>query len=169
MNLKNIHQSKLIQGILIGIVVVIAFLFVFALGVTVGTHKAQFQGNFGEKFERNFRGPGMMGDRGGLFGFDNDLDLGPNSHGAVGKILTLDASKIVVSGPDNLEIIVLIKSDTLVREFMEEKKLQDLKVGDFVVVIGSPNAQGEIEAKLIRIMPPPPDADFINQATTTKK
>jgi len=37
------------------------------------------------------------------------------------------------------------------------------------VVIGIPNAQGEVEAKLIRIMPPPPDADFINQATTTKK
>ena len=29
----------------------------------------------------------------------------------------------------------------------------DLKLGDFVVVIGTPNAQGQIEAKFIRVMP----------------
>jgi hypothetical protein len=136
----------------------------------VGNHQAQFEGNFGDKFDRNFRGPGMMGNEGGLFGFDGDVDMGPNSHGAIGKILTIDSSKMVISGPDNLEKIVLIKSDTLVREFMEEKKLQDLKVGDFVVVIGSPNSQGEIEAKLIRLMPAPPTQDKnINNSTTTNK
>lgn len=167
MNFKNIHQSKLIQGIIIGIIAMIAFLFVFALGVIVGSHKAQFEGNFGDKFERNFRDGGMP--RIGEFGFGGDLEMGPNSHGAVGQILTIDSSKMVITGPDNLEKIVLIKSDTLVREFRDEKTLQDLKVGSFVVIIGTPNTQGEIEAKLIRIMPPPPDADFINQATTTKK
>jgi len=167
MNFKNIHQSKLIQGIIIGIIAMIVFLFVFALGVTVGSHKAQFEGNFGDKFERNFRDSGMP--KIGEFGFGGDLEMGPNSHGAVGQILTIDSSKMVITGPDNLEKIVLIKSDTLVREFRDEKTLQDLKVGSFVVVIGIPNAQGEIEAKLIRIMPAPPDGDFINQATTTKK
>ena len=37
----------------------------------------------------------------------------------------------------------------------------DLKLDDFVVVIGTPNTQGQIEAKFIRVMPigmpvPPP-------------
>ena len=168
MNFKNIHQSKLIQGIIIGIVVVIVLLFVFAVGVRVGDRRAQFEGNFGDKFERNFRDNGGM-PRIGEFGFGSDQEMGPNSHGAVGKVLTIDSSKMVITGPDNLEKIILIKQDTLVREFREEKTLQDLKVGSFVVVIGIPNSQGEVEAKLIRLMPPPPDVDFINQATTTKK
>jgi hypothetical protein len=173
MNFKNIHQSKLVQGIIIGIVVVIVLLSVFAVGVRVGDRRAQFVGNFGDKFDRNFRGPGMMDNNGGgMFGLDlkDDREMDPNSHGAVGQILTIDSSKIVVSGSDNLEKIILINKNTLVREFQTEKNLQDLKVGDSIVVIGSPNGQGQIEAKLIRIMP----ADFmqkniINQATTTRK
>jgi len=36
------------------------------------------------------------------------------------------------------------------------KILSDLKIDDYVVVIGEPNAVGQIEAKLIRILPPPP-------------
>ncbi len=35
-------------------------------------------------------------------------------------------------------------------------KASDLKVDDSIMVIGSPNDKSEIEARLIRVLPPPP-------------
>ena len=37
----------------------------------------------------------------------------------------------------------------------DEIKISDLKIGDFIVVIGSPNTDGQVEAKFIRLMPEP--------------
>ena len=42
-----------------------------------------------------------------------------------------------------------------IKKFRDSIKAEDLKVGDFVAVIGNPNDQAGVEAKLIRIMPDP--------------
>ena len=72
------------------------------------------------------------------------------------EIISLNLPKIVISEPNKLERVVIVSSTTLVRRFQEEAKVSDLKTGDFVVVLGNPNDVGEIEAKLLRIMPVPP-------------
>ncbi len=54
-----------------------------------------------------------------------------------------------------MEKIILVKDDTEIRELRNALKIDDLKINDYVVVIGEPNDSGQIEAKFIRIMPAP--------------
>ena len=87
------------------------------------------------------------------FGRENFSD----AHGAVGKIIKIDLPTLIITGKDNIEKVILIKDDPKIRRFNEDIKPSDLKVDDFIVVIGTPNNQSQVEAKLIRIMPPPPE------------
>ena len=67
---------------------------------------------------------------------------------------------------DKTEKVILIKDDTQVEKMKDKIQTSDLKIDDFVVVIGSPNDKGQIEAKFIRLMPAP---DFLNQPQTNEK
>jgi len=149
-DIKKIYESKLGRNIVIGIGVVIVILGILEVGMSVGEHRARFAGEFGNNFERNFLGPrdGMMR---GMF-FEERM---PGGHGAAGEIVSINLPQIVVSGPDNLEKIIVVGTSTAVHEFQQNLQSTDLKVGDFIVVLGSPNSQGQIEAKLVRIMPSP--------------
>jgi hypothetical protein len=84
-----------------------------------------------------------------MFGNDNF----PNAHGAIGKIIKKELPTIIVQDKDNTEKVVLIKADTQIQKIKEKATQADLKIDDFIVVIGTPNEQGQIEAKFIRIMP----------------
>jgi hypothetical protein len=150
MKLEDIHQSKIVREIVIGIGVIILVLCILFVGINIGEHRARFAGQFGDNFERNFLGPrdGMMG--GGYFG-----GMMPGGHGAIGEIISLNLPQLIVTGPDNLEKTVLISTSTIIRQFQTNIQSSELKVGDFVVVLGNPNENGQIEAKLIRVMPNP--------------
>ena len=152
-------ESKKFSKILLLIGVIIVALVIFQAGVLVGFHKASFSSRWGENYRETFGGRhgGMMG--GMMFG-DNDYS---NSHGAVGKIIKLELPKIIIIGPDNVEKIIVIKNDTMLRLFRDVATSTQLKVDDYIVAIGSPNSAGEIEAKLVRLMP----TATINTATTT--
>ena len=56
---------------------------------------------------------------------------------------------------DSTEKVILAANDTQVQRMRENITANDLKINDFLVVIGSPNEQGQIEAKLIRLVPSP--------------
>lgn len=148
MNLKNLLQTKKLAVILYAVGITIAAILVFQAGVFVGYRKAAFSYRWGENYYRIFgerkRGP-LMGAAGENF---------PNAHGAIGKIIKIDLPTFIIEGSDKIEKIVLIKNDTNIRRFRETIKPIDLKVDDLAVVIGSPNSQAQIEAKLIRLMPP---------------
>lgn len=149
MDLKNIHKSQTVRGILMGLGIAVIALLIFQAGQIVGYRKARFAGNFGNNFERNFLGPRSGGIKvlfnGGM----------PGGHGAAGEIITINLPQIIVSGPDNVEKIISVGTTTQIHRFREEIGADDLKTGDFIVVLGSPNESGQIEAKLIRIMPSP--------------
>ena len=81
----------------------------------------------------------------------------PGGHGAAGKIVSIALPLIVVAGPDNLEKTLVIDEDTEIREFQNTITKDKLQVGDFIIVLGTPNEAGEIEAKLIRLAPVPQD------------
>jgi hypothetical protein len=154
MNIKEYIQSKVFKGILTGIFIAIIALVIFQAGVAVGNRKASFAHRFGDNFERNFRDP-----RGGGFmkmGFPGGADK-PSGHGAAGEIVSIALPLVVVAGPDNLEKVVVVTDTTQVRKFQENIEVNELAVGDFIVVLGTPNNEGQVDAKLIRLAPPPPD------------
>lgn len=149
MNIKEIIQSKpyMIAALSISAIAVICL--VFGGGMYVGYRKARFSYQWGENYHMNFGGP-----RGGFMGDFSGKDL-IDANGVAGQIMKIDNSTLVIRGRDNVEKIVVIKDDTVINRFNETVKLSDLKVNDFVVVIGDPNNSGQIEAKFLRTMPTP--------------
>lgn len=158
MDFRDIHKSQKVRGLLIGLGVAVLALVIFQAGMVAGYNKARFGARFGDNFERNFVGP-----RGGDFGGGFPTPGMPGGHGAVGEIVSIALPQVVIAGPDNLEKTVLVGTSTKVREFRDEITADKLKVGDFVVVLGNPNEEGQVDAKLIRLMPPPPDRAQNNQ------
>jgi len=146
--IANFFESKVLVGILYGIGIVIVLALVFSAGISVGFRKAGFSRAWGENYERNF---GTHSMRPPLF----DKENFPNAHGAVGKIIKTELPTIIVQDKDQIEKVVLIKDDTKIQKRREEIKQEQLTVDDFLVVVGSPNDRGQIEAKLIRVMPAP--------------
>ncbi len=145
--LKSISESKKFKIILyvFGIIIVVSA--IFQAGVFVGFHKASFRGDWDDNFSRNF------GARhGSIFSDENS----PNANGAIGKIISINSPTMILEDNDNTEKVILIKDDTVIKNMRDNATSSDLTVDKFVIVIGSPNAQGQIEAKLIRILPEPP-------------
>ena len=151
----GLFESKISVKILYWVGSIIILVLVFSLGISVGFRKASFGRAWGDNYERNF---GMMPNR-PEFGKDNF----PNSHGAIGKIIKIELPTIIVQDKDNTEKIILIKDDTKIQKMMNDIKINELAVDDFIIVIGSPNDKGQIEAKLLRVMPAP---ELLNNTQT---
>jgi len=120
---------------------------VFCIGVIVGVNKARFSNSWGDNYQRNFSGPrNPMMD-----GFNGRGFV--DGHGVSGQIISINGSTLTIKGLDNNERAVLISDDTVIRRFQEDIKIGDLQIDDNVVIIGQPNSNGQIDAKLIRVMP----------------
>lgn len=160
--IEKMFESKMFVGVLYGIGVMIAIMLIFYCGLSVGLRRASFGKAWGENYERNF---GMM--QGARDGFNFGKDNFPNAHGAVGKIIKIELPTLIVQDKDNTEKVVLINNDTKIQKMMSGLEKTDLKIDDFVVIIGSPNESGQVEAKLIRVMPNP-ELLINNQQTNDK-
>jgi len=147
MDSNKFFQSKFFRVVLIGIGALIVLLSVFKLGMIVGFKKAGFTSRWSENYHRNFAGP-----KGGFFMDFSERDF-IKPHGTFGRIIKIELPVIAVAGENDAEKIVVLKNDTIIKRFREIISQNDLKIDDNIVVIGSPNEQGQIEAKLIRIMP----------------
>ncbi|PIR01917.1 MAG: hypothetical protein CO031_00335 [Candidatus Nealsonbacteria bacterium CG_4_9_14_0_2_um_filter_37_38] len=146
---KKIHRDVL-KWIIIGLAAFVILILIFGVGMFVGGMKAKFSYRWAESYHKNFAGP-----RGGFFG-DWRMPLPPpgdfiEGHGTFGEIIQINDFDFVIKGKGDLEKIIVIKENTILEKGRTTIKKDDLKVGDQVVVIGSPNEQGQIEAKLIRI------------------
>ena len=149
----NFFKSKTFRGILYGIGIFAVLLVVFNAGMFVGFKRAQFSLEWGANYERNFAGPnggGMMGD------FQGDKFV--KGHGVIGQIIKIDLPQILIKGINEQEKSVIVGSSTQIRQFQGQITSGDLKIDQTAVVVGTPNKNGEIEAKLIRILPEPPFA-----------
>jgi len=154
--IKKIFESKLFVKVLCGLGALLIALLIFSAGVAVGFHRESYEGAWGEHYFENL---GVV-HHGGLDGVAGHF---PNSHGAVGKIIELSLPTMIVQDTDTTEKTVLLSDDTGIAVGKERGTLADLKVDDFVVVIGAPNASGQIEAKFIRIMPSSPGNTMLDQ------
>lgn len=146
---KKTHRDVL-KLIIIGLAIFVIVVLIFGVGMFVGGMKARFSYQWAESYHKNFAGP-----RGGFLGDWRQLPSPPGdfieSHGTFGEIIKINDSDFVIKGQSDLEKIIVIKEDTILEKGRMAIKKDDLKVGDQVVVIGSPNEQGQIEAKLIRL------------------
>ena len=164
MDLKKIHQSVKVRIAVIVLIVIAVMILIFQAGIFVGYKKAEFSYRFGDNYYRTFGGNKDDFGQGFLRG-GKDL-LG--GHGAVGNIVRVSLPTFVVAGPDKVEKVVLVNSDTVFRKFRDGIDAKDLKVGDFVTILGSPDDKGQVVANLIRIMPPPPQIqDQVTSSTST--
>ncbi len=131
------HKSK-IKIVLISLMTVIIILTVLKLGIVIGMTKS------------------FRPDDPRLFGAKQELFFGqesPSQHGAFGEIISLNYPTIIIASPDNSEKIVKVDSKTVVRRNRDEINFNGLKVGEIVSVVGEPNENFEIEARLIRVSP----------------
>ncbi len=146
MKFNEIVKSKNFRRGIEFTVAILAMLVMFGAGVFVGLEKAQFSYNWGENYYRAIAGPKPF-----------SADVGYlNAHGAAGKILTISPTGIVLADNDNDEKNILINNQTLIKSGPLDYSVDRLKTGDYIVVIGSPDSQGEIQAQLIRVLPAPP-------------
>ncbi len=143
---KTLHILKLV---IIGLLCFAVAVFVFGIGVWVGQERAEFSFSWAENYHRDFGGPDQ-----GFFG--NFPDQGfINGHGIFGKVIKIDGNDLIINGQDNVEKTIVVSSQTTIRNNASLIKLSDIKLNDILTVIGSPDSQGEIDAKFIRIFPSP--------------
>jgi len=152
MKIDNFLQSKLLKGVIIGVGIFAVLTLVFSLGVFVGLEKAEYSFRWADQYHRNFGGPqgGFLGD---FMGANRDF---ANANGSFGQIINIDApSKILtVKDVSNVENNILVGDKTIIIYQRKNIKISDLKVDENVVIIGEPDNYGQIQAKLIRVMPP---------------
>jgi len=146
--IKRFFQNRdVLKKIIIGLVCFVALLLVFGAGVKVGTLKARYSYKWAESYHKNFGGP-----RGGFMGDWRRFPAGDfiSGHGAFGEIIEIKDNGFVIKGRENVEKVIITNESTTITKGRETIK-DGLKVGDRVVIIGSPNDQGQIEAKIIRV------------------
>ncbi len=124
---QKISGSKTIKVIIFTVIFLGILSLVFQAGIFVGFHKAGFI------YRSEFRG----------------------GHGAVGKIVKIDLPILTMLGSDNIEKTILIDDDTNIRMTRDVLSANKLTIDQYITVLGSPNDDGQIVAKFIRIIPSP--------------
>lgn len=146
----------IIAAIALGIIVLM--LGSFAGGVKVGIHKAKFSYRWGENYEQNFMGgrpggDGPGGERGGMTGMMKDFEGRGfrNAHGLAGTIISVAENKIIVKDKDGKENTVAVTDKTLIKSRQDDLRIENLKADNQIVVMGSPDENGVVNAVLIRV------------------
>ncbi len=141
-------QKDILKWIIIGLTGFAVVGLIFGAGMVVGGMKAKFSYRWAEQYHKNFAGP-----RTGFFSDWRSFPRGDfiEGHGAFGEIIQISDTDLVVKGRGDVEKVIITTEDTAIQKGRETIKKKELKIGDQIVIIGSPNEEGQIEAKLIRI------------------
>jgi hypothetical protein len=145
--MKNLLASKTIRAVIIILGGLIILFLVFGLGVSVGYRRAGFAANFDQNYYHDFygttsTGPAGMGGR-----------VMMAIHGIAGTVIDVGSTTLSVSDSDTDEESVEVSSDTVIREGENTIMIGNIATGDHVAVIGSPNDQGQVVARFIRVFP----------------
>jgi len=142
-------NRDVLKWIIVAIIGFVIVVLIFSIGIFVGGMKARFSYRWAESYHKNFAGP-----QGGFFGDWRALPPPGDfieGHGTFGEIIKINNSDLIVKGQGDVEKVILITKDTTIEKGRDTLKKEELKIGDSIVIIGSPNEQGQIEAKLIRL------------------
>ena len=146
MNITDFFQSNKFKILLIIIAGVVVLLGGFSIGEHIGFRKASFSFQNGNSFYQTY-GPGNQG-------MTQPKDFS-DTHGTVGKVISVTLPTITIEDRDNTEKVVLVSNQTVIRHFQDTLQPSDIKAGDYIVAIGDPNPQSQIAAVLIRELPAP--------------
>lgn len=145
---ENIISSKKVRLIASIIGVLILALLIFHAGVVFGSHRNSFGGPSGRpSMGRGFRPPFLPS------GFELPHGFIPNNHGAVGTITAITLPIFTMETREGTSKTILVSTTTMIRG-IEGGDTGALSVGNKIVVLGEPDSQGRISAKLIRIVSP---------------
>lgn len=147
MEYKTVLQSKKFRLIIRIIALCVLILFVFKIGMIVGYQKANFSYKWGENYHRNFGGP-----RNGFFSTMLGKDF-IDAHGVFGQIIKKDNTTVIIKGQNDIEKIIATNDATVIKRGQDTVSIADLTTNEYIVVLGAPNDNGQIDAKLIRILP----------------
>ncbi len=149
---KKINPDRL-KWLIVGLGCFAAAVLIFSAGIFVGGMKARFSYQWAESYHQNFAGPrqGFLGDWQKVAPLPGDF---LEAHGAFGEVLEVSESGFIIKGPGEMEKTILTNEKTIIEKGRE--KISEVRAGDWVTIIGSPNDQGQIEAKLIRVFNQPP-------------
>jgi hypothetical protein len=153
MSFKEIFKPEHFNKLLIVLAATVVLVFIFSLGVFVGHEKGRFSRAWGENYYRNIMGPGGAGM--GMMDFNRP---GFNARGGLGQIIKIDGNSLIIKDQANVEKTLLITDKTAIIKNNQNIKATDLKIDDKIMIIGQPNDQGQIEPKLIRVLPELPQA-----------
>jgi len=158
---RRFIDSRPVASIIICVIALCVIVAIFEAGVLFGLHQARHSYRWGENYAQNFGGP-----RGGFIGAVPAPGGMPNGHGAFGQISNVSLPTFIITDPAHPEERIRVASSTVIRDGTKTVDGASLTKGAYVVVLGSPDDQGVIDASLIRIMPAPParpgDAMYIN-------
>lgn len=82
----------------------------------------------------------------------------PSAHGALGKITQIEGTTLTIRTREGTTQTILVEAKTRIERGAPKPTkltLRELKVGDRIIVVGKPNAQGQIKANVIRVLVPP--------------
>ena len=140
---------KLLPGAVIILVSLFILVAVFHIGLIVGSHKALFTHEWNQNYHRNFGNP---------YREEKNIRVSPfgmmdmiGAHGSAGSLIKIDGLTLVIKGNDETEKTIVTDQNTTFRKKHDTLQLQDLHVGDHLVIIGSPSSTGQIEAKFVRV------------------
>jgi len=147
MDINNLFQSKTFKIVVLCIAAFIVLFFVFSLGIFVGTQKANFSFRWAEQYHKNFAGPAN--------GFFQEFTTNDflDANGVFGKIIKVSDPTIIIKSRNDVEKIILVNDETAIKKLDRTINTSDLNVDDDIIAIGNPNNNGQIEARLIRVMP----------------
>ena len=154
MDYKKLFASKKIKLAMTAVALAVLLLAAFKAGEFAAYHKARFSYRWGENYHRMFAGP-REGLFRGLRDFSGNGFL--NAHGTAGSVMKIGGMTLIIKTKDAMEETVLVSDKTTIRRGGETVRISDLKTDDMVVVIGSPDDQGQIQAKFIRVFDASPN------------
>ena len=149
-NISNYIPSKTIRVLIYALGTILALCIVFELGVQFGAeHPTRFA----------FRGVHVPPP----FGLPHEM-MPPGAPGFVGKVTDATLPEIAAQTRDGDTVHITISSTTKIRAergrdaTTTNNTPPTLTTGDMIIVIGEPStlASSTIDARFIRILPPPP-------------
>ena len=149
MTTKEFFQSSGYNKLIISLGSLLAFLVIFAAGMAVGYREAAFSYHWQSNY-----GPGFSDPSSPFAPFIHDGD-DTNPHGAFGEIVSFKPPYLMVKGANQAESIITVGSSTIIRHIRAFGTTTDLLPGQEVVIIGTPDDSGRIQASFIRVVPPP--------------
>jgi len=145
--MPKFSSARVLMGLLIGIIALIILLAVFNLGVLVGSRRTDSFYRWDENYARNFTMPPPFSSS-SLPGTGRFL----TADGVAGTVLKVNGASLVIEDTAGIERTVIVSTTTAIRQGDSTVSVSDVEDNDQLVVIGSPDQSGQIDATFIRIL-----------------